>query len=102
MVTKKKVTKKPRKRQVKKRAHREEVLKSTIDSPSIDKKIMTAARLMFHQRNGLYTFFEHGHWWLRRETPRYTYIYDVVDAEGYGTINGFDFELVQEDEEDDY
>jgi hypothetical protein len=73
-----------------------EVLPSTINSPSIHAKIMTAARKKFRQRTNMTAFYEHGHWWLRRGTEKFDYWYDVVDAEGYGSIDGFDFELIDE------
>jgi hypothetical protein len=73
-----------------------EVLPSTINAPTIEAKILTAARKKFGQRKGLIAFYDHGHWWLHRGTKDYNYSYDVVDAEGYGSIGGFDFELIDE------
>jgi hypothetical protein len=73
-----------------------EVLPSTINSPTVNERIMTAARKKFHQRANMTAFYEHGHWWLHRITKNYNYTYDVVDAEGYGSIDGFDFELIEE------
>lgn len=72
-------------------------LPSTINSPTIEKRIMTAARKRFHKRKGIDLFFEHGHWWLRligvgEDSEDRTF--DVVDAEGGESINGFDFEEI--------
>lgn len=75
-----------------------DTLLSTINSPTVEKRIMSAARKKFNQRKGLSTFYEHGHWWLYRVTGNYDYTYDVVDAEGVGAIDGFDFELIEENE----
>jgi hypothetical protein len=55
------------------------------------KAVLRAARLFFHTRK-VSACFEHGQWWvwdLRNEDN-----YSVVDAEGPGSINGFDFEQV--------
>ena len=76
-------------------APKEEVLRSTIYTPAIDNRIQKAAATRF-PRQQRSTFFEHGHWWLRitgkgDEDDR---TYDVVDAEGGESIDGFDFEEV--------
>lgn len=36
--------------------------------------------------------FEHGQWWVKESCG--CCIWSVVDAEGPGTVDGFDFELV--------
>jgi len=81
-----------------------EVLPSTIDSPEIDKRIEAAAALRFPDAEKRETFFEHGHWWCRvdygkagneaRTGDDQDVTYDVVDAEGGESIDGFDFEEV--------
>lgn len=75
-----------------------ETLLSTINSPTVEKRIMSAARKKFNQRKGLSTFYEHGGWVLYKITDNYYSTYAVVDAEGVGAIDGFDFELIDQDE----
>lgn len=67
-----------------------EMLPSCDSSKTTEKRVMTAARKHFHRRTGITAFFEHDHWWVRVAG----HTYDVVDAEGSGIINGFDFEEV--------
>jgi len=71
-------------------------LPSTQNTDKIQERILKAAREKFNQRKGLYTFFEHGHWWIKVEVQYTERTFDVVDAEGCGTIDGFDFELIDE------
>jgi hypothetical protein len=67
-----------------------EVLPSCTNSKNTEKRVLSAARKHFHKRAGINAVFEHGHWWVIVGC----HTYDVVDAEGPGTVNGFDFEGV--------
>jgi hypothetical protein len=72
------------------------MLKTEQNTPIIEKKVLTSARKHFKQRKNISAVFEHGQWWIKRVNP-YNYrdeVYNVVDAEGVGTVNDFDFELV--------
>ena len=80
-------------------------LLSTINSPEIDARIQAVAAIRFPAAATRETFFEHGHWWLRvdmgsddanmralgDEDPQ---TFDVVDAEGGESLDGFDFEEI--------
>lgn len=71
-------------------------LLSEQNTPPMKKRILAAAHKHFHKRKGITAFFEHGHWWVRVDYyPKCDRIatYDVVDAEGFGAVNGFGFEL---------
>jgi len=76
----------------------ERTLISTVNTTTIDRRIRSAARKRFHYRTGIQTFFEHGQWWLVINRPNFSRSYSVVDAEGPGSIDGFDFELIEEEE----
>lgn len=76
------------------------MLKCEKNTPSMDKKVLRAAKKNFQgyqiEDNRIYTIFEHGHWWIRffdgiEERER---TFSVIDAEGIGTVDGFDFEEV--------
>lgn len=76
------------------------MLKSDKNTPPIEKKILTASKKCFKgysiENNKIFTIFEHGHWWVRfydvdEEIDR---TFSVIDAEGIGTYNGFNFEEV--------
>lgn len=75
-------------------------LKSDINSPAMEKKILTSAKKFFNgypvEGKKIHTIFEHGHWWVRwyDENSEEDRTYSVIDAEGIGTCNGFDFEEV--------
>lgn len=74
-------------------------LPSQRNTHTVKNLILKAARVRFKTRKGLHAFFEHGHWWLRvqkfdRHGVEDVETYDVVDAEGPGSIYGFDFEEV--------
>jgi hypothetical protein len=71
------------------------MLNSTINSASMEEKVKAAANKHFGHRKAN-TVFEHGHWWVMwyDESEDCNRTYDVVDAEGPGTTNGFDFEEV--------
>jgi len=68
-----------------------EMLPSCENCETMKKRILSAARKYFHKRAGITAFFEHGHWWLRVGCRTY----DVVDAGGGDSINGFDFEEIE-------
>lgn len=71
-------------------------LPSTIDAPHIRKRIESAAKKAF-PRQARELVYEHGHWWITVDGA----IYDVVDAEGGRSIDGFDFEEVSRAEAED-
>ena len=60
---------------------------------ALDRKIRGAFRSL-HRARTFETFFEHGHWWVRRPRRDEDETYDVVDATGPGSENGFAFERV--------
>ena len=62
------------------------------NTPVMGKRITTAAHKHFGS-TGNNAVFEHGQWWItRRDGSQYA----VIDAEGPGTTDGFDFEMVTE------
>jgi hypothetical protein len=70
------------------------------NAQAIEKKVLKAAKENFKhyqiEDNKIFTIFEHGQWWIRfydeiLETER---TFSIIDTEGYGTIDGFDFEEV--------
>lgn len=68
----------------------DETLLSTVNTRAMEARIARAARQRFpRQRRTL--CFEHGQWWLFVSDDR---TFSVVDAEGPGSIDGFDFEEV--------
>ncbi len=66
------------------------------NTPAMGKRITTAAQVHFKQRKGVQADFEHGQWWISLLDGSQ---YSVVDAEGPGTTDGFDFEMVTEPQE---
>ena len=68
-------------------------LPSTRNTPTVERKIRGAFRLL-HRARTFETFFEHGHWWVRRPRKDRDEVFDVVDASGPGSANGFGFERV--------
>jgi hypothetical protein len=76
------------------------MLKSDKNNPTIEKKILTAAKKCFNnypiENKKIFSIFEHGHWWIRffDENEERDRTYSVIDAEGIGTYDGFDFEEV--------
>lgn len=72
-------------------------LPSERNTPTMKRRVLAAAHKHFRKRTGIRAFFEHGHWWVTVDYyPKRDHIetYDVVDAEGYGAVNGFGFEEV--------
>lgn len=88
--------KKPTKKTESKALSLIEMLDTEQNTPQMRKKIEAAVRKKFPRKKGSDVFFEHGHWWVQFTDGSQ---YDVVDAEGPGTINGFDFEIVTEPDE---
>ena len=75
-------------------------LKSENSSPRTGDAVMGAASKKLRGEHGqanLRVFFEHGHWWAT--CARCGAQWDAVDAEGPGTVNGFDFERVTDPED---
>lgn len=72
------------------------------NTPAMEKKILTSAKKCFKgysiESKKIHTIFEHGHWWIKffdkSEEMDRTRTYSVIDAEGIGTFDGFDFEEV--------
>lgn len=79
---------------------KEEPLPSTQNTEKMKALVLKAARARFHKRYGIKAIFEHGHWWVQvpdaNDSVASTGIrtFDVVDAEGPGSIYGLDFEQV--------
>lgn len=71
------------------------MLNSQRNTEAMRRRILNAANKHFNSK-GNNAVFEHGHWWICRKDGSQ---YDVVDAEGIGTIDGFDFEMVTYPEE---
>jgi len=72
------------------------MLRCETNTPTMEKKVLTAGRVHFRQRKNIHAVFEHGQWWIKRVSPLYytDEIYSVIDAVGTGTTNGFGFEKV--------
>jgi len=70
------------------------MLKTERNTKNMEAKVLTAARKHFKQRKGITANFEHGQWWINRDNGEDFENYSVVDTEGPGTTNGFDFEQV--------
>jgi hypothetical protein len=70
------------------------MLKTEQNTPATEKKVLTAARKHFGQSKGITAVFDHGQWWVNRDNGEGIETYSVIDAEGPGTTNGFDFEQV--------
>jgi hypothetical protein len=71
------------------------MLKTETRTADMRRRIERAALKKFAFRFGV--FFEHGQWWL--ENGQTGAQWSVVDAEGPGAIDGFDFEQVTQGEE---
>lgn len=74
-------------------------LKTETDTKSMEKRVLAMARKKLRVRK-LSAFFEHGQWWITNLGTGAQY--SVVDAEGPGTIDGFDLEQVTEGDEYQY
>lgn len=81
------------------RLARSNYLASTDDSPNVEWKVKEAAsQILGVPGEYISTTFEHGNWWVTLPNGA---VYDVVDAEGGSSVNGFDLEMVTEPEEFD-
>ena len=72
-------------------------LLSEVDTPAMEKRVLSAAKAILRKRD-IRAVFEHGHWWV--EHTKSGAQWDAVDAEGPGSVTGFDFEQVTPGEED--
>lgn len=75
-------------------------LLSTVNTPAMERKVLAAFLEAFdycHDDEFATAHFEHGHWWICTEHGAQ---YSVVDSTGGKSVNGFDFELVTEPQED--
>lgn len=71
------------------------MLKTEQNTPAMEQSVLSAAKKHFRQRKNIHAYFEHGQWWITRANESdFTKNYSVVDAEGAGTTDGFDFERV--------
>lgn len=76
------------------------MLKTETNTPAIAKRVASAARKILGIRKGIQVDFEHGQWWVSVIGGHLDGAqYSVVDAEGPGTIDGFDLEKVTEPHE---
>jgi hypothetical protein len=65
------------------------------NTKTMQSRIMTVARVHFHQRKNIYSVFEHGQWYIIRENDEgFNSHYSVNDAEGGDSTNGFCFEQI--------
>lgn len=71
-------------------------LPSTINTRTIERRVLSAARQILGIR-GVVADFEHGHWWITDKKSGAQW--DAVDAEGGRAVLGFDFELVTQGDE---
>jgi hypothetical protein len=73
-------------------------LKTETNTPAMEKKVAAAFRESKHAVSKYSTDFEHGQWWVTAmDSGRQ---WSVVDAEGPGSVHGFDFEVVTEGDSD--
>jgi len=73
-------------------------LRSDVQTQEVEDAIVAAAERhrktrVLEQHRSVY---EHGHWWLIADDPveDNVVVFDVVDAEGGESVDGFDFELL--------
>ena len=69
------------------------MLKTETFTRTMERRVLGAARELLGQAR-YRADFEHGQWWVTNRTTGAQW--SVVDAEGPGTANGFDFEQVTE------
>ena len=75
-----------------------DTLRSTINSPEVEQDILWAAAQRLGRTRRLEADYEHGQWWITDlDSGRQ---WSVVDAEGGPAVDGFDFELVSDGDED--
>jgi 23S rRNA-/tRNA-specific pseudouridylate synthase len=61
-----------------------------------EEKIMTGARKFLKARKDINIVFEHDQYWIFYKGKSYS----VHEAEGIGTFNGYDFELIDDNSEE--
>jgi len=66
------------------------------NTPAMQRRIAKAARAHF-DRGKVSTVYEHGQWWVLLPNGAQ---YSVIDAEGPGIAQGFDFEQVTPPDDD--
>lgn len=71
------------------------MLKTEQNTVAMSKRVEKAARAILKSR-GVHSFFEHGQWWVQRGGK----IWSVVDADGGKSVDGFDLELINDDDEE--
>lgn len=83
------------------------MLKTESDTPEMEERVREAAYAQFDLEPSS-VFFEHGHWWVRFSadwdddgdfeevfgSDEAEITFSVVDASGYGSVDGFSFERV--------
>lgn len=72
------------------------MLKTEQNTQAMHKRVRSAASKHFGRKR-FSADFEHGQWWITILGSGAQY--SVVDADGPGTVDGFDFEQVTEGEE---
>lgn len=72
------------------------MLKTETNTPTMERRILKAARASIRRRN-LTAWFEHGQWWIEHLPTGAQW--SVVDAEGGPAVDGFDFEQITEGED---
>ena len=71
------------------------MLKCENNTPEVEEQILVTTRKAFRYYNivgKINIFFEHGQWWVKfYEKYEGERIFSVINAEGIGIYNGFDF-----------
>ena len=67
-------------------------LKTETNTPTMERRVLRAARAILGRRRPLIAFFEHGQWWVEDRNSGGQW--SVVDASGGRSVDGFDFEEV--------
>jgi hypothetical protein len=71
------------------------MLKTERNTRNMGRRVERAAAKILNTRRGLlYSFFEHGQWWIQLQATGA--IYSVCDAQGGGAVDGFCLEQVTE------
>ncbi len=76
-------------------------LQSTVNDQETEERIFNAFLASNHATDDekfYESFYEHDQWWILHKPSGRTW--SVVDAEGGSSIDGFDFELITEGEEE--
>jgi hypothetical protein len=72
------------------------MLQTETNTPAMGARVLRAAKRILKTRTAT-AHFEHGQWWILLPSGA---AYSVVDAEGCGTVDGFDLEQVSQGEEE--